>query len=343
MIRLITVITFVVSLLIWTVQISASSPCASLCEEFMVPDDGCDSGCSGRYWYCLIPGHRHPAGKPCPILGHCFGKGTIGQQLGLGSAGANGPVSSMVEFCANQPPLFHSEKNLNAAKRRIKNNIYSFRTTISSITVPSVRITVPSVRDHSRQANVSESYFDSQFQTEPNAQSEFFAQNRFGGVGSAQKTTGTSGLASHEFGVSPEKASVPIVPPQAQHTATVWQTAPATIPIPVGPPPHGVLDGIFAVQKYQRVQPMVLGLSYPTHGLPPGYAAQGYGYYPPNYATHGYPQSYIPQGYGYYPPNYATHGYPSGYAPQGYGYPSGYMPQGYAYPSGYGYSPSYVY
>jgi hypothetical protein len=43
-----------------------------------------------------------------------------------------------------------------------------------------------------------------------------------------------------------------------------------TVPMPVEPPPHGFLEGLFMPQQYQQVQPVMAGYGY-QGGYPNGY------------------------------------------------------------------------
>jgi len=219
--RLIIVFTFVVSLSMGTLPVSGSSPCASLDREFMMEEHGCDAGCSGLYWYCLIPGHRHPAGKPCPVWGHGFGRGTVGQKLGLGSAGAYGPVARVVRFCAEQPPLLYSPKQ-NAIRRPVKNNSSSFYAMISSMTAPPVNYP-------SHQAEIVNHDFDSRPLTAPSVQPGFFTQNQFGSATSVQQGAGVSSTALPEWGAvssgTPGELNAYYPPKPATRAAVVPQTA----------------------------------------------------------------------------------------------------------------------
>ena len=65
---------------------------------------------------------------------------------------------------------------------------------------------------------------------------------------------------------------------------------PVMIPIPVGPPPNSFIEGIFAPQQYQRVQPMVGGFGFPpghhAHGFPPGQPVHGHGIH--GHGVHGH-------------------------------------------------------
>ena len=94
MVRLLTFALFAASLSLWSAQVFGNSPCGALdtahCSSGM--SEGCHSCSPGQcghasHWSCPIPGHRHPVGTPCPILGHAF---SLGHAFGMGKGGKGG-------------------------------------------------------------------------------------------------------------------------------------------------------------------------------------------------------------------------------------------------------------
>lgn len=227
MIRSAITTTFAASLLFLSASVSGNSPNIYRGSDETVATTEAEPPAqqhqhSVQYWSCMIPGHRHPVGQPCPVVGYGFGN----------NQGSDG--------------LKPSGFGLGILAR-----------------------------------------------AEPHVAAE----------------------------AAPAPPMAPVVTPQPTPVPV-----PVTVPMPAGPPPNGLLGGLFAPQRYRQMQPM------PGQGYPPGYPM-----------AHAVPQGHVP------PPGYPmAHAAPQGHIPpQGqpmvHAAPQGHVPpQGQVHhPQGYGYPPVY--
>jgi len=282
MVRLLTFALLAASLSLWSAQVFGNSPCGALdtayCSSGMSGDCySCSPGQCGHapYWSCPIPGHRHPAGTPCPILGHAFG---LGQALGLGHAfglGKGDRGGHDGDGGDGRDGRGRDGRDGRDGRGRDGRDGFGFGGGLR------------------------------------NGVGNIFGFGNYAD-GPGEDGVVVHRLGSNSAGAEyAEGALERYMIANANRRYATRQMTVGTLPMPAGPTPTGVFDSFLTPQQYQRVRPVVAGMApmpgHPGYALPQGHVMPPHGHIlqvlplPPGYGT---PQWFaahglaLPLGYG---------------------------------------------